>query len=522
MIFYILPLLRIQIHTITTMGNVTAAEHAVNVFRNFSENLTTKNLKPDVSDEEFSTVLKHDFGVFLEDILVNDKTYESFSDEEKPRFLGALCYYFTVTLISANQSSPKSISFTRSVGSAFCQAVPTEQLLVEFINASYAWNGESFCVWDGSSWTRCSQEAVNCDKLVAGIMSDVQISNFGINSEPLDTGITQIVAYLAALKEGARTLSSSQRYTETLDALKSKVVKFNGPSLTIPGFSSVVDVSRSASRCYEFEDTFTQRLPYDASTEETETVRKFTSSLDCSNEELATVLVSSGVSLGRNLTIVSGPKRSGKSAVLSLIKSLYGPFVCTQEDYESGTVNLEQVRTCLIDENSFPSEKFLREHKVDQLIVTCESCDLAGEFAGRKVKRLKLLSPIETVAPNIVKELSTRKQLGSLLGWSLALSDVESDNAAEEAEQSFLSMLETYSKVLKYARQNKERTCDDECKHADSDACPDDPESAHREQLVEMLAEMRKCRDALDEEDEEDKEEESPGPYRNEFPRPSA
>lgn len=406
------------------MGNtVTVAEHAINVYKTFMVQLIERAIQNGEarSAADIPILAKSIFAFFMEDFVMNDETYVKFSPEQKTKFLGALCYYFAVSPLDVSKDGNiKSLRYVESVTNAFCENFPTEELLAQFVSTYYSWNGKSFCHWEEDKWVICTEDRVNCDELVAGIQHSIKLDTCGINSDLAVAGVEQITAYLAAIKEGGRTLSTSERHLAELAKLKANPKEFNGPSMTIPGNTSIVDATDCTRRPYEPADLFTVRLNYDAATEETDVVHNFRSALKCKAVDLAAFFVRCGVSAGRTLTVVSGPKGCGKTTVLRNVKALFGPFICTQAEYEAGTVNLKQIRTCLVDDNSFPSEKFLREHQVDQLVVTCESCDLTGTFSGRKVTNLKFTGAVKEPITTIVEKLSSRKQLGALLGWSLA------------------------------------------------------------------------------------------------------
>jgi hypothetical protein len=171
--------------------------------------------------------------------------------------------------------------------------------------------------------------------------------------------------------------------------------------------------------------------------ETTDIVEKFVANVSCDNDDLSTFIIRCGCLLPEpTLTVITGPGNSGKSALASIVRNLYGPFATWSGDYDS-----KLVRTCFFAESSILNDaEAVANHKCKHLVVVCDDSDhasIASTFGGRKVHTLKLESTIEKsdTKKNIVASLSTRKQMASLLGWA-AKNYTPSDVSVESEPES--------------------------------------------------------------------------------------
>lgn len=443
------------------MGNkITTAEHANSCYIEFMKTLVGKGIEP----VNLAARSEHEFAVFVEDLVVNDESVQDFCEEEKIKFFGVLCYYYCqtdFTKFPSTSSFPTTSSvldlknnpfprFLEAIGKAFCNETSPEDFANAYAQNYFAWNGSNFFIWNTSekSWNRCSVDEVSLSDLANTIFDMKMVNTCGLTSELVSYGVGEINKYLDNLYS---SYADSESLGKVLSFLRKEPSVFDGPSQKLPCYSVVVEETseRRGVRDYHPSDKFTiaNRLDYDPINDpingSSELVSNFVDKFNCDEATLATVLFSAGMSSGDNLTVISGPKGSGRSTILRVIKALYGPFVCTQQEYENGTAGPE-ARTCLIDESSFPSEKEVREHRCKQLIVTCESTNLSGVFSGRTLRTLKLNGVIDEGVSNIVEKLSTRKQLGHLLNWccstSLRLSQPEEQDNGSSLDK-FCEML---------------------------------------------------------------------------------
>lgn len=429
-------------------NNVTPAKYATETYssflKGFLDDETVKNLN---SAKNLQAKVDHEFSVFVDDFLVNDEQFQEYTEKGKQVCLACLLFLHSTIPYDSFSSTPdfSKSPFTDSLVNLFNDGTPVEDALGGFLVSKYAWDGSSFFEWSDQGWTRCSEDSLNCSEFIKGAGLETPVRTCGLTQDLVTSGVTLFDEYRKSLLSAAESFNQSETFTKAVESIKSKVKKFDQGSALIPCYSGAVDVTKGSQRSFKPSDAFLTKLSYDPAKDTTKLVSKFVSRFNCDSTDLATTLVRCGVSVGRSLTIVSGPKNSGKSTVLKVVKALYGPFVCTQEEFEAGNVNTDLVRTCLIDDSSFLSEEKVSSHPVSNLVVTCESSSLEGLFGGRKVKTIVLSASLgeDDVKSGIVTNLSTRKQLGSLLGWALQKYDPSSflSQKGGPGSSSLLSML---------------------------------------------------------------------------------
>lgn len=426
------------------MGNsVSVSAYANQCFGTFIQSFVNSISKSDSAQSKlFLKKATYQFATYVEDLLVNDKQVQQFDDADKVRFVGALYGFFCSMPVDKMLSGEDAFAeatklrFVGPVINSFADGTSANDLVERFLAATFLWNGTSFVQWDGETWSLCSDEDVCADGFLDNAGLNVPLHTAGLDSELVRAGIAAFDAYRQELTVAAARLGVSENFTAFVEKLKEQSERFDAPSATIPCHSVIVDLSNGESqqRDYQASDLVTVRLSYDPVIELTAPVKKFLSRSTNSKGpiDLGTTLVSCGISAGRCLTVISGPKGSGKSTILGLIHALFGPLVCSQAVYNYD--NTDQIRTCLVDENSFPSEEFVRNHSCDHLVVTCESSELSGIFAGRKIRTLTLKEtiPQEKVWVDCLKSLSTRTQLGSLLAWALRNCDTLVEHQSQD------------------------------------------------------------------------------------------
>jgi len=114
--------------------------------------------------------------------------------------------------------------------------------------------------------------------------------------------------------------------------------------------------------------------------------------------------------------IISGPSACGKTTLL------YGPYACGINDMDNKLAHV-----CCLDDVSVLTEEFVKACTCTHLIVVSDLSEITDNYGDRKVMRLTLTDPIDfdDIIENVVTKLSTRKQLGSLLGWCLQNYDID-------------------------------------------------------------------------------------------------
>lgn len=429
-------------------NNVTPAKHAIDSYSSFfSTCLDDENVEKLFSGKNIVSKVDREFSLFVDDFLVNDEQLQEYTEKGKQVCVGALMFLNSTSPYDSVATSSKLSEnvFTYALVNLFNDNIDPEYALGKFLVSKYAWDGSSFFEWADQTWTRCSDDSLNCSELVQGAGLKTSIRTCGLTQSLVVEGVALFDAYRKSFLDKSSYFKGRDMYEKAVEYIKSNIKKFDQGSNLIPCCSGAVKVTKGSQRSYKPSDHFLTKLPYDPTKDSTKLVSKFVSNLKCDSSSLATTLVRCGVSVCRTLTIISGPKCSGKSTVLAVIKALYGPFVCTQAELETGTVNTELVRTCLIDNSSFLSEDKVSSHPISNLVVTCESSSIEGLFGGRKVKTLVLAHPLaeDDVKSGIVTNLSTRKQLGSLLGWCLHNYDLSSFSSDREGSgpSSLLRML---------------------------------------------------------------------------------
>lgn len=431
------------------MGNIqyTPDQYASNSYNSFIKLFSSGGgLKKFGLVKDFQSYIDYEFGIFLEDFIVNDEEFQKYTTQEKKICVGCICFYHSSTPYNAKTYS-EIISnipiFANTIGKLYNDSTPPVKVLDGYFTSKYTWDGSLFYKSSGSEWIPCLEEELSCDGFIKESGIDCIIRSCDCNSDFVRDAINEFSNYCKSLLKAAQTYDGSPDYTLAISSIKDLAKKFNIANNKIPCKSGPVNISKGSQRNYKLSDLFTVKLNYDPSKDVTDLVSKFLDNVTCDNKILATHMVRCGASVKRTLTIVSGPKQSGKSTILALSSALYGPYACTMADHVGNNVNYELVRTCCIDDPSFINETAVSSHPCDHLVVSCENTDIGETYGGRQVKHLVLSGSIDEddVILDVITKLSTRKQLASLLGWCLTNYDPNPFRISRAPDNDIFSML---------------------------------------------------------------------------------
>jgi hypothetical protein len=428
------------------MGNINSVSPAKLASESYGSFLKELHENTDALDvTNLAKSVDRQFSLFLEDFMVNDEQFQKFTNKGKKICLAGLCFMHgsipfdsKATSVSAMVESAK---YSEVVLNYFNDDKPASDILSGYVLSMYAYNGSSFFVWNNSEWVPCSETDVTIDGFVKGSALSTEMKSYGLTDPLLSKGLTEFTQYLKDLSDAVKSFRDSDTYTSVMANLKNDVKKFNFKPELISCFSGPVNVEDGSQRKYKPGDWVSVKLPYDPSKTTTDLVSTFVNSFKCDSKVLATHLIRCGVSVVPTLTIVTGPKGSGKTTFLEVVRALYGPYACSVGDMDN-----KLARVCCLDDVSLLSEDFVKKHSCDHLVVACDSLECDDFYGDRRVKRLTFTDPIDEddLLENVVTKLTTRKQLGSLLGWCLQNYDVslfQSQPRSSGFPSSLLSLL---------------------------------------------------------------------------------
>src|SRR3972149_4325994 len=145
--------------------NVSPEKHAKTIFGNFVMSIKFSNMKESL--EETKSYLMNEFKIFLSDIMVNDKVFCQFDENEKPRFMGyILMRHLSFMQTESSPTMAKAIN-NNNIINACCDSYDSKTSIVGTLNNhlshKYCWDGSSFLRWDESQWVVCDESEINCD-----------------------------------------------------------------------------------------------------------------------------------------------------------------------------------------------------------------------------------------------------------------------------------------------------------------------------------------------------------------------
>lgn len=383
----------------------------------------------------------NEFGIWLEDFMVNDHQYQKYNDTGKSINIGCLCYMMTVVYESSVHKFHLKTDYFSLVCKSFGSSLEPEQIMLKYLEQAYLWDGTSFRFWDNDKW--CIIESLMVNKFVYDTYSNTYLRNFGCSDkfvvdavDSMNLFLQKITSFAFNIKMEPLTERLIQIFSSRIDdksiikakiltvsripgLLKHKHNHFNKSPLLIPCHSGTVELKEKSMRKCKRTDYFTVTLPFDPASSEEITVlsENFLTGFKCNDIDLATMIISCASRLEPTLTIINGPSGSGKTTLLSILKILYGPFAT---DNFHDKVNYDLVRTCFIDDESIlQDEEHVKIHPCKHLVVSCESSSIPRSWGGRLVNHLHFEEKISDPVSDIVRKLSTRKQLGSIFGWAL-------------------------------------------------------------------------------------------------------
>ncbi|CAH6419021.1 Hypothetical protein HVR_LOCUS209 [uncultured virus] len=482
------------------MGNnkSTPATDANLSFDSFTKwSPSVRSLKENKEESKKKLLLKrieennpNEFAVYLEDLLINDSQFKGFDDEYATKFLGCLLFKnLTLNLMFKNLAVIATLWSFDQICSAFGEDNDPSETVRELIGKDFAWDGKQFMTWKSPIWVLCDESDVRANP-ESSFDFDMKIHTFGVNHPSVERGAQWLREKLVAFKEAALKVNDD---LETLhDEIKSQTTSFNSNNILVPCASVTVDLSEGASQVPLRNDCFTVRLSCDPTKETTDNVKKFTSSFNCSEKELASHVIRCGARVEPTVTFVSGIGNDGKTTLSKALQVLYGPFACSFVDHEAGKIDYKIARTCFYDE--VPSEETIRNHPCNHLVINTQDRKmvktLSKNYAGRKLHHLKLTTiSEESRDTDVLNKISGDS--GSLLGWALQNYDAEEfgSNSGELNYGSLLRLMSGGKASTRSSKEKKDSDDDDE----DDDDCgdPDCNNCGHKEDKVKKDSEEK-------------------------------
>ena len=407
------------------MGNtvVTPIKHATNSFATFIKSLKPEDFKTGCDRQSFVDNMAHEFEVFLEDFIMNDEEFQKFDAN------GAKHCVALLLLEHANFSKyfdgEHARFATRAVVEKWAEGKSCHEILKNAVQSGFVYQGEQFFALNTSTkmWDACDESSVRLDNTANNFDSDLKVETFGLKAPVVSEACEWISHNMNNWKEGIETFNEVC-LPDAINHIRERGnVKLNCDPRRIPCLTSTVSLTKCTSRPHKVTDMFSVCLPYDPAPvkEITDTIRSFFRAFNCSDEQLATVVINWGCSLNPSLTVVSGPSCSGKSTLVKFVQKLYGPFVASSLEHEAGNVNYDLVRTCFYDDVNLTEDE-IKNHPCSHIVLVVTEDTIDDNYAGRIVNRLKFVAPINesNIKEGIINNVTTLKQLSSGLAWLLS------------------------------------------------------------------------------------------------------
>lgn len=361
--------------------------------------------------DDITEVSNSAFSIFLEDFIVNDKYMRGASPELRNKIIGSL--WLMHSMVSLDKMSIKKVNDVNFIIKCYIKSNDPIYFLTKCLLRNYVWDGTRMYEWKQDVWV--VSDNVNLSTYIPQIVNNIDMKHCFDDAKQ---GVDDMLKYYNSLSEQCNTFLNSEEYSSTISSIKRNVVTFNACADKIPCRSGVLDVGERYKRLYKRSDFFTVKLDYDPVKISSTIVDKFVFRVSCSNDELATLIISCGTRLAKTLTIVSGVPKSGKTTLLRTLCNLYGPLAYFKDENNSN-IDYSIVRTYFIDENNLPSESELESIPCGHIVISCDECYPNELYAGRNVRTLHLSEIINKPKTDISSRLAPRLHKSSLLGWAI-------------------------------------------------------------------------------------------------------
>jgi len=410
------------------MGNNIVKE-AVDKYYNFiSERLNNSDFHGNFTDYDKK------FALFLMNIIDKNLEFNQISDEtpDKIELLGYLFLLHFMSTHVARDPSKINISPEELVRTTFsvnvkelCRLISEKtdpyKIATWIAIGNYAWSGLSFYKWNKSVWVPCAESNVS-------FSNQMMIPNIGINTLGLtSTHIKYAVNWINHQLDEIRKCMSEFNPKTLMDKLRSDTITFDRSGMRLPCKSVTVNFNDAISHTSSLCDLFTTRLTYNPQHQPQGPINDFFTNFNCDKVQLATFMIEWGCITGRSITIINGPKSSGKSNLIKLAKILYQQFAHVNGD--NGPINNDIVRTFFYDSDSsiLHNENAIRNHLCNRLVIISNTNTYVGcVYGGRRVHYLTLNAsiPIVNQSPEPISSDDARFALSwCLVNYNLHLLD---------------------------------------------------------------------------------------------------
>lgn len=415
------------------MGNIATSsiDYANETFDIFFNQLKLDDLEPITTDSRQNQI-DHMFSVFVEDFIVNDKTFSGFPENDKIKCVAALLLTYSSLSFELDNFCIKPPQYIQALLEGFEYQEEPREILEGLLASTTRYDGRNFFKWVHNNWVKCEESDIVCSDCCADFGSKTNIRPLGLTNYFAVKGSASIQEYMSLFNKAVSSFDTSKFRSDYLASLKHTVTKFNTKTKAIPCHDHVILLDKCIGRLYKPADQFLVRLPFNINQMKSPHVENYFLELNAEDNNLANFILSCGSRLNNTLTIVYGPPASGKSTIVNLVRALYGPYACSEAEHTAGIVNYDLVRTCFYDTDSpLKDPSLIKNHPCGHIVVVTDSYINPDILCSRLLRKLHFLDsiPVNNRKQNIILNLTTRKQLSHLLGWCLENYDTELFNS---------------------------------------------------------------------------------------------
>lgn len=231
--------------------------------------------------EKFVSHCDHEFGIFLEDFIVNDETFQKFAKSNAVKCIGCMLmtHAYTMQILREDKENKDSLWSISAILQYFVDDIPSQQLLKEAVSTEFLWSGSAFYRWNGTIWTPCLESDINLDNLESRFDSKITIDTVNLTVPLVDLGATWIRDKLMAFNEAVPVFNNDLTYL--VDYIKMRKAPLNTRSDMICCSNVTVNFAKGNVAPHFITDLFSVRLPHDPIMKPTDLVTEFFCNFKC-------------------------------------------------------------------------------------------------------------------------------------------------------------------------------------------------------------------------------------------------
>lgn len=429
-------------------------DYGIQLYEAFARTTVDKLAQDSVSFEAFSNELDYKFSLVLEDSIVNDDVVRYLNIEHHELAVKCLCAMVMCHNLILGCTDPEIdhrfeiidpldycqlIMETRDPGTAVLRLLASHYVLNSHNSTYYEWHDGHWQVLDEDTF-----EISTRDMLPYAAHTEIDSKNDIMRETALE--VSDILDLVSKAVDSVFGLDDLKQFIPISD--------MTCDAWSFPTRTELLNFKLADSQKHTSATYIAEYMNYDVMYEQSKIVNLYLSNLNCHKQQLATSLASWFCAGHKTLCFLKGPAGSGLTTLTKLAQMLLGPYAHAMDYttvYSADWHKYAQVRTLFVHGNVYDMDaefwNIIDACPIPNIVIQTHSKSTPFLMSTRYVYNFDFFGRVKKEIPDIISRITTRLQLGHIMGWIFVYYDADDLIAGRLGMKSaspFFSILDTF------------------------------------------------------------------------------